>query len=149
MDEGTPRNGGYGTLYDRFALAIITYICQHVSNKQDAEDLLVQVFLAAFKNEALFCLPVDLQMGWLLRVTRNKLVERHRHYFLITLVPLELASEVEDEDPTPEHYVEQQGSYECLYRALEQLSSLQRELIWLRQSKSLRYCDLPLSTDNH
>ncbi len=142
MDEGTPRDGGYGTLYDRFALTIFTYICQHVSNKQDAEDLLVEVFLAAFKNEALSSLPADRQMGWLLRVTRNKLVDRHRHYALITLVPLELASEVEDEAPTPEHYAEQQESYERLYRALDQLSSLQRELIWLRHSKSLRFCDI-------
>ena len=39
MDEETPRDGGDGTLYDRFAVAIFTYICQHVSNKQDAEDL--------------------------------------------------------------------------------------------------------------
>jgi RNA polymerase sigma-70 factor (ECF subfamily) len=71
MDEETTRDGDYGTLYDRFTLTIFNYICQHVSNKQDAEDLLVEVFLAAFKNEALSSLPADRQMGWLLRVTRN------------------------------------------------------------------------------
>lgn len=142
MDEGTSQDGEYGTLYDRFAQTIFTYICQHVSNKQDAEDLLVEVFLAAFKNEALSCLPAERQMGWLLRVTRNKLVDRHRRYALVTMVSLELASEVEDEALTPEHYAEQQESYERLYRALDQLSALQRELIWLRHSKSLRFCDI-------
>ena len=142
MDEERAQDGVDGTLYDRFALTIFTYICQHVSNRQDAEDLLVEVFLAAFKNEALSSLPADRQMGWLLRVTRNKLVDRHRHYALITLVPLELANEVEDKAPTPEQYAEQQESYERLYRALDQLSSLQRELIWLRHSKSLRFCDI-------
>jgi RNA polymerase sigma-70 factor (ECF subfamily) len=142
MDEGEPGDGGYGTLYDRFAVTIFTYICQHVSNKQDAEDLVVEVFLAAFKNEALFCLPVDRQLGWLLRVTRNKLVDRHRHYAVITLVPLELASDVADEAPTPELSAELQERYERLYRALDQLSSSQRELLWLRHSKSLRFCDI-------
>ena len=142
MDEGTPRDGGCGTLYDRFALAIFTYICQHVSNKQDAEDLLVEVFLAAFLNAALSSHPANRRMGWLLRVTRNKLVDRHRHDAYITLVPLELASELEDEAPTPEQYAERQERYERLYRALAQLSSLQRELIWLRHTKSLRFCDL-------
>jgi len=39
MDEETIRDGVDGTLDNRFALTIFTYICQHVSNKQDAEDL--------------------------------------------------------------------------------------------------------------
>lgn len=106
-EEGTI-DGVYGTLYDRFALTVFTYICQHVSNVQDAEDLLVEVFLAAFKNEGLSSLPVTRQAAWLLRVTRNKLVDRHRHHALVTLVPIELASDVEDGAPTPEQYAEQQ-----------------------------------------
>ena len=142
MDEETTWDEENHTLYDRFSLAIFTYICQHVPNKQDAEDLLVEVFLAAFKHEGLSRLSVARQLAWLLRVTRNKLVDRYRHHTLVTLVPIELASEVEDKAPTPEHYAEQQESYERLYRALEQLSPLQRELIWLRHTKSLRFCDI-------
>jgi RNA polymerase sigma factor (sigma-70 family) len=142
MDEERAQDGVDGTLYDCFALTIFIYICQRVSNKQDAEDLLVEVFLAAFKNEGLSRLPIARQLAWLMRVTRNKLVDRHRHHALLTLVPLELASEVEDGAPTPEHYAEQQESYERLYRALEQLSPLQRELLWLRHTKSLRFCDI-------
>lgn len=142
MDEERTQDAVDGTLYDRFALTIFTYICQHVSNKQDAEDLLVEVFLAAFNNEALSSLPVARQLAWLMRVTRNKLVDRHRHYAFLTLVPIELASEVEDRAPTPEQYAEQQESYERLYRALEQLSPLQRKLIWLRHTKSLRFCEI-------
>ncbi len=108
MDEEPTQDEVDGTLYDRFALAIFTYICQHLSNRQDAEDLLVEVFLAAFKNDGLSSLPVARQLAWLLRVTRNKLVDRHRHHALLTLVPIELASEVEDGAPTPEQYAEQQ-----------------------------------------
>lgn len=135
MDEETTQDEGNHALYDRFTLTIYTYICQQVSNTQDAEDLLVEVFLAAFNNEALFSLPAERQLAWLLRVTRNKMVDRYRHLALLKLVPIELASEVEDGAPTPE----QQESYERLYRALEQLSPLQRELIGLRYTKSLRF----------
>jgi len=142
MYEEKTKDGVNGTLYDRFALTVFTYICQHESNRQDAEDLLVEIFLAAFKNEGLSSLPVARQVAWLLRVTRNKLVDRHRHRTLVTLVSIELASEIEDEAPTPEQYAEQQESYERLYRALEQLSPLQRELIWLRHTRSLRFCDI-------
>ena len=139
MGEETTQDEGNRALYDRFTLTIFTYICQQISNKQDAEDLLVEVFLAAFNNEALFNLPAERQLAWLLRVTRNKMVDRYRHLALLTLVPVELAREVEDGAPTPEQYMEQQESYERLYRALEQLSPLQRELIGLRYTKSLRF----------
>jgi len=142
MDEETTRDEGNRILYDRFTLTIFTSICQHVSNKQDAEDLLLEVFLAAFSNEALSSLPAERQLAWLLRVTRNKLVDRHRRLALLTLVPLELAREVEDGASTPEQYLEQQESYERLYLALEQLSPLQRELLWLRYTKSLRFCEI-------
>ena len=142
MDEETTRDEGNRTLYDRFTLTIFTYICQHVSNKQDAEDLLVEVFLAALQDEALSSLPAERQLAWLMRVTRNKLVDRHRHLALLTLVPIELAREVEDGASTPEQYIEQQECYERLYRALEQLSPLQRELLWLRYTKSLRFFEI-------
>ena len=41
------------TLYDRFAYPVSRYICRYQPNKQDAEDLLVEVFLAAFNNNEL------------------------------------------------------------------------------------------------
>ena len=130
------------TLYDRFAYPIFQYICRYIPNKQDAEDLLVEVFLAAFNNETLSSLPAERQFAWLMRVTRNKLVDRHRHLALFTLVPIELPREVEDGASTPEQYIEQRESYERLYLALEQLSPLQRELLWLRYTKSLRFCEI-------
>ncbi len=125
------------TLYDRFALPIFGYICRQISNKQDAEDLLVEVFLAAFNNEDLSSFPAERQLTWLMRVTKNKLVDRHRHLALLTMVPIELTQEFEDGSPTPEQYAEQQESYERLYRALEQLAPLQRELIRLRYTKNM------------
>lgn len=142
MDEETTRDEANRALYDRFTPTIFTYICQQVSNKQEAEDLLVEVFLAAFNNIALSSLPAERQLAWLLRVTRNKLVDRHRHNVLLTLVPIELASEVEDATPTPEQYIQQQESYEGLYRALEQLAPLQRELIRLRYTNNMSYFEI-------
>jgi len=142
MDEETARDEGNRALYDRFTLTIFTYICQQVSNTQDAEDLLVEVFLAAFRNEALVSFSAERQLAWLLRVAKNKMVDRYRHLALLKLVPIELASEVEDGTSTPEQYMEQQESYERLYQALEQLIPLQRELIQLRFTKRLSFYEI-------
>jgi RNA polymerase sigma factor (sigma-70 family) len=142
MDEETTQDRVDNTLYDRFALTIFTYICQHVSHEQDAEDLLEEVFLAAFKNEGLSRLSAERQVAWLLRVARNKVVDRYRHLALHILVPLDQAWSLEDGALTPEQYTERQENYAYLYRALAQLSPLQRELIRLRYTKNLHFCEI-------
>lgn len=139
MAEETTRGE---TLYDRFALPMYTYICQHVSNKQDAEDLLMEVFLIAFNNETFASLPAERQFAWLMRVTRNKMIDRHRRLARHQSVSIDLAGEVEDGTPTPEEYVDQQEMYERLFHALEQLSPLQQRLIWLHHTKSLRFVEI-------
>jgi RNA polymerase sigma factor (sigma-70 family) len=142
MDVETTRDEGDGSLYDRFALPIFTYLCQQVSHEQDAEDLLIEVFLAAYNKEALIGLPPERQLAWLYRVARNKVVDRSRHHAHLSQVPLELTREMEDGSPTPEQYAERQESFERLYRALEQLSPLQRKLIWLRYTRGLRFPEI-------
>jgi len=142
MDADTAQDGISGTLYDRFALPIFTYLCQQVSNEQDAEDLLLEVFLAALNNETLSSLSVERQLAWLRRVARNKVVDHYRHFALLTLVPIEQAIEMEDGAPSPEQFTEQRENYERLYRALEQLSPIEREMIRLRYKNGLRFHEI-------
>jgi RNA polymerase sigma-70 factor (ECF subfamily) len=130
------------TFYDRFALPMYTYICQHVSNKQDAEDLLMEVFLIAFNNATIASLPAERQFAWLLKVTRNKMIDRYRRLARHQVVSIELAGELEDSAPSPEEYVDQQERYERLFRALEELSPLQQRLIWLHHTKNLRFVEI-------
>ena len=54
--DNTP-NAEDSTLYDRFAAIIFQYLLQKVSNVQDAEDLLLEVFVAALKDKSLSNLP--------------------------------------------------------------------------------------------
>ncbi len=53
LDEDEVQNGRKSALYNRFAATILTYLSQMVSNRQDAEDLLLEVFMAACNNEML------------------------------------------------------------------------------------------------
>src|SRR5713101_5119326 len=100
-----------GSLYTCFAATIFTYLSQQVPNEQDAEDLLLEVFLAALSNESLSSLPVQGQLAWLRRVARNKVVDRYRHVALLTLVPIEEAMETRDDALTPEQHAEQQEKF--------------------------------------
>ena len=130
------------SLYDRFAVTIFTYILSQVQNEQDAEDLLLEVFLAALSNESLSRLPVQGQLAWLRRVARNKVIDRYRHVALLTLLPIEQALETIDDALTPEQHAEQQEKFTHLYQAMAHLPTLQRELLRLRYREGLRFYEI-------
>jgi RNA polymerase sigma-70 factor (ECF subfamily) len=130
------------TLYHRFAGKILHYLFQQVSNEQDAEDLLLEVFLAALQDKFLSCLPAGRQLAWLRRVARNKVIDRYRHIALVNLLPIEQALEMEDTALTPEQYTEKKENYERLYQSLAQLTSFQQELIRLRYRNGLRFYEI-------
>lgn len=129
-------------LYERFAHSIFTYLSWQVASLQDAEDLLLEVFLIAFKSSILPNLPEDRQLAWLRRVARNKLIDRYRHHSLLTLLPLEEASETASMELTPEQYAEQRENYTHLYRVLSQLTPIQQELIQLRYVHDMRLSEI-------
>jgi RNA polymerase sigma factor (sigma-70 family) len=130
------------SLYDRFAATIFTYLLNLVQNEQDAEDLLLEVFLAAFSNESLFHMPVQGQLAWLRRVAHNKVIDRYRHVTLLTLLPIEQAMETRDEALTPEQHTERQEQFTRLYQAIAQLPALQRDLLRLRYRDGLRFYEI-------
>jgi RNA polymerase sigma factor (sigma-70 family) len=130
------------TFYERYAAIIFRYLLQQVSNVQDAEDLLLEVFVAALQDKSLINLPAGRQLAWLKHVARNKVIDRYRHVALLNLLPIEQALELEDTALTPEQYTEQKEIYVRLYQAIAQLTSQQRELIRLRYRHGLRFCEI-------
>jgi len=126
------------TLYERFAETLLAYLCQQVSHRQDAEDLLLEVFLAALQNSSLARLPATRQLAWLRRVARNKVIDHYRHTALLTIQPLGHIQELEDQDSAPERRAEEQEERRWLLQAIEHLSPVQRELLRLRYVQELR-----------
>src|SRR5215470_10486585 len=84
--EGAEETAG-NTLYMRFAPTIFAYLSRQVANLQDAEDLLLEVFLKAHKEAILEELPEERQLAWLRRVARNAVIDRYRHTALLALFP--------------------------------------------------------------
>src|SRR5260370_1611873 len=106
--EGAEERGG-NTLYMRFAPTIFAYLSRQVANLQDAEDLLLEVFLKAHVDKAMLEeLPEERQLAWLRRVARNKVIDRYRHTTLLALLPLDQAAEMEDKHLPPQHPPEPQ-----------------------------------------
>jgi RNA polymerase sigma-70 factor (ECF subfamily) len=131
-------------LYDRFSFAIFSYVRLHVTSREDAEDLTVEVFAAALECDNLRTLCEQEQLAWLRRVAHNKLVDKYRrksHYALVAFDKIEeLAEEYGDSDP--EYLLLQQEEYGTLRKMVSRLSELQQQVLHLRYSAELSFPEI-------
>ncbi len=126
-------------LYKKYAPGILTYVRHHLSSPEDAEDLVVEVFLAAMENAAFASLSDKAQQSWLWRVTRNKVIDAYRRNKVRQGVNLDDAapSLFEDEQFSPENAALRQEDYIDLYTHLQSLPAHQQEILRLRFGQEL------------
>jgi RNA polymerase sigma-70 factor (ECF subfamily) len=131
--------GAETSLYHQYAARLFAYIYRHLPSQQDAEDILLETFIAALKQNNLPGFASERQMAWVQQVAHNKIVDWYRREKRVTLLPLEQAIEVIDQAPTPEQYAEQREIHERLYHALGLLSELEQQVVRLRFGHGLRF----------
>ena len=140
MSQSAPDNTAFATLYQKYWLTVLNYIRQRISSREDAEDLLLEVFLAALEDEEPFLsLSEKQQLAWLRRVALNKCIDQHRRVKRRPAVPLELAQETlyESEERSPEQEALRQEEHTLLRTRLSVLPELQREVLHLRFAYNL------------
>lgn len=127
-------------LYHRHMPVLLPFIRRYVSTREDAEDVLLEVFIAAFERQSLEGLSDGEQLAWLRRVAHNKCVDVYRRTPRQPVVPLEQVAEsvYEKEEQAPEQVALRSEEYALLYRHLANLSEEQQTLLRLRFAHGLR-----------
>lgn len=136
----TGQEAAFAELYQRHASAIFSYLCQHTTTYEDAEDLLLEVFASVLEEKAFFERSAEQQSGWLWRVARNKRIDTFRREQRRPTLALDLVMDslYEDEKQGPEYTALRQEEYRQLQEALTHLSPLQQEVLRLRFARELR-----------
>jgi RNA polymerase sigma factor (sigma-70 family) len=132
-------------LYRCYAPGILAYLRRHLPMQEDAEDLLLEVFLAALENEPrLATLSEDEQRAWLGTVARNKMIDHHRRAGRRRIFSLEEAKGTldDDEEKMPEEVVLRDEEHDHLRSHLQLLSVTQREVLLLRFTWGLRCAEI-------
>src|SRR5260221_8870170 len=80
-------------LYQRHAPGILTFIRRHIPSREDAEDALLEVFLAALESEKLDALNEGEQLAWLRRGADKKNTFYHPPPKPTSNLPFEQATE--------------------------------------------------------
>ena len=126
-------------LYRKSAPGLLTYVRMHITSVEDAEDLVVEVFLAALENAKFAALSEKEKQLWLWRVTRNKVIDTYRRARTRQDVTLEQVADglFEDEIAGPEYAALRQEDYMDLYAHLQNLPLLQQQILRMRFGQDL------------
>jgi RNA polymerase sigma factor (sigma-70 family) len=126
-------------LYRQYAPGLLTYVRMRITSEEDAEDLVVEVFVAAIENAKFAALSDKEKQSWLWRVTRNKVIDIYRRAKTRQNVTLEHVADVlfEDETASPEYAALRQEDYMDLYAHLQSLPPLQQQILRMRFGQDL------------
>jgi RNA polymerase sigma-70 factor (ECF subfamily) len=100
------------------------FLVHRTGNKDDADDLLQELFIKALRQGGAFC-QIDNPRAWLFHVARNLIVDRLRLTKTQVPLPDDLCAEPEPELPPID------GLSQCIPRVLSELSPVDREAIVL------------------
>lgn len=126
-------------IYQRHWQVVFTAIRQFIPSREDAEDILLEVFLAAVENQTLPTMSEAHQQAWLRRVAYNKCMDFHRRTARRPGLSLEGYGETlsGQEDLVPEQIALRQEEVNQLREHLALLTAEQREILRLRFADDL------------
>jgi RNA polymerase sigma-70 factor (ECF subfamily) len=134
----------YAQLYEYYAAGIYRLCYSLVLNKQDAEDVLQETFVYAFKNLRRYDKDKSALKTWLytIAVSRCRNTYRRKRFPMLDISQLMHWELPAPKSETPEAAVTQRESVEAVQDALVKLSPILREAIVLRYAHGLTYREM-------
>jgi len=131
-------------LFHRHAPSLFAYLRQHTASREDAEDLLHEVFVAALERPEFGLIGDSEQELWLWRVTRNKTVDTYRRKTRRPSLALDYVADelYAGDEQSPEYAALRGEEYARLLAALERLPAIQQEALRLRFVNELPCADV-------
>lgn len=124
----------YTELYRRYAPALFAYVYQQISAREDAEDIVLEVFLSVLQNQRFSAFEEKKQEAWLWAITRNKMIDHVRRTTRRPQVSLTWLTEplYEDDVYSPEQISLKREEYAQLSSVVRDLPEIQQEVLRLR-----------------
>src|SRR5713101_5750745 len=134
----------YADLYQRHAPGLFAYVYRQTASREDAEDIVLDVFLTVLQQQRFATFDEQKQVAWLWTITRNKVVDRFRRSARQQHVQIDPLADTlfEDDELSPEREHQKREEYTQLHRAIKALPEEQREVLHLRFGSGLRCAEI-------
>jgi RNA polymerase sigma factor (sigma-70 family) len=143
-DRASLEDAFYTDLYQRHAAGLFAYVYRQTASREDAEDIVLDVFLAVLQQQDFVTFDEQKQVAWLWTITRHKVVDRFRKSARQQRVPIELLAEelYENDEISPEGRHLRREEHAQLHRAIKALPAEQQEVLQLRFGFGLRCAEI-------
>jgi RNA polymerase sigma-70 factor (ECF subfamily) len=127
-------DGLYAEVYRRYAPALFAYVYRHIGTREDAEDIVLDVFLSVLQDRRFPTFDESKQEAWLWTITHNKTVDYLRRTTRRPQISMEWLSEplYAGDGYNPEQSSLEREEYLQLARAVRTLPEQQQEVLRLR-----------------
>ncbi len=153
LDMPAERNYNISSIIKAFRKQLFGFIQQRVSNIEDAEDLLQDVFYQLADNNE----PIEQVSGWLYQVARNKITDSYRKKRLPLADDVLYSSQSDEEffdwkefllidDNNPETKYLRSLFWETLQKALDELPAEQRDVFIQNEMEGIPFKDIEVQT---
>ncbi len=113
----------------------------YVGNVEDARDLAQEVFVRIYQNLHA-CANAGMFLPWIIRIARNACIDHLRRRNARSPggrdVPMDAIADLVDRRNTPEQEWASNSRKRLIYKALQQLTDLNREIIILKEIQGLQ-----------
>jgi RNA polymerase sigma-70 factor (ECF subfamily) len=130
----------FGCLYDTFLDQLYRFVYIRVGNREDAEDVTEQIFLAAFKSISQYEDRGISFEAWLYTIARNKIIDFYRTKK--GSAPLESAEHIPDKGKRPDEITEDVLMHESLMTAMHTLAPAYQEILILKYIEDLENLEI-------
>jgi RNA polymerase sigma-70 factor (ECF subfamily) len=126
-------------LVRRFQSRIYGLAYHYAGNAEDARDLAQEVFVRLYESLGL-CTDAKTFIPWMIRIGRNICIDHLRRKKArppAEDIPVEESYNLSDQGQTPEEIYAADSRKQLIYRALQSLTALNREIILLKEIQGL------------
>ena len=132
--------------YRLHAIPLLAYVRQHVPSREDAEDIVVETFIAALEQKGFspYTLTEQEQLAWLRRVAYHKCIDLYRRSAQRPAIHIGEAAEMlpEDERLSPDQVALRNEDNETLHLWLSQLPEHYQTVVRLRFANGMRSTEI-------
>jgi RNA polymerase sigma-70 factor (ECF subfamily) len=133
---------GLELLYDRYNRLVFSLILRIVRLRQDAEDVLMEVFWQAWQQAGRYDKSRGTPLAWLLTIARTRAIDSVRASGRRTATVIETADLPEGRsDPGPDPFV-LAGTRQAVLKCLKELSDAQRTALELAYFEGMSHTEI-------
>jgi RNA polymerase sigma factor (sigma-70 family) len=125
-------------IYRIHSQSLLIYVRSRLASQQEAEDIVVDVFLVALANDLFLRLKEQEQAAWLRRVAQRKIADYYRAILRAPNIDIADVIDTLESDSSPENETLRSETQSALRDAVACLSHEQQTILRLRFADGLR-----------